>query len=367
MRKHHNQSVRRHSLRRHYSERDKGKQDKKRAILTGILFLAVIAAVAVGAWALEEKLFPALSEKEEERQPSTRQILKLGGKKYITGHGQFETFLFMGTDLSGNPEGEGEDYQGRMADYLALFIINRKEETCSVLQLNRDTITDITLLQADGSGNASADIQLCTAHWYGGNPQMSCENTADAVSRMLGGLKIDGYYELPMDAIADLNDVVGGVTLAIKGDFTAVDPAMKEGKTLTLSGEQAFHYVHDRQNVGDGENLFRLERQKQYLQAYMDKVTAAASEKPEFLLEIFEKFKEVSVTDITDNVVTKIARRAHQYENKGIYEFEGNAKPGQALGDGEDHMEFYPDNDSVIEVMTELYALEEYHTGGEEE
>ena len=119
--------------------------------------------------------------------------------------------------------------------------------------------------------------------------------------------------------------------------------------------------------MGDGENLFRLERQKQYLQAYMDKVTAAASEDLEFLLEIFEKFKEVSVTDITDNVVTKIARRAHQYENKGIYEFEGKAKPGQALGDGEDHMEFYPDKDSVIEVMTELYALEEYHTGGEEE
>ena len=65
---------------------------------------------------------------------------------------------------------------------------------------------------------------------------MSCENTADAVSRMLGGLKIDGYYELPMDAIADLNDVVGGITLEIKGDFTVVNPAMEEGKTLTLSG-----------------------------------------------------------------------------------------------------------------------------------
>ena len=332
-----------------------------------VLFLAIIVFVGVAAWALENKLFPKSTAEEERQMIGERQVLKLYGKKYITGHGQFSTYLFLGTDASGNPEGQGEDYHGSMADYLALFIINRKAETCTVLQLNRDTITEVKLLQPDGSKNASADIQLCTAHWYGGNPQMSCENTVDTISRMLGGLKIDGYYELPMQSIADLNDAVGGVSVTIMGDFTALDPAMKEGETITLTGEQAHQYVRARRNVGDGENLFRLQRQKQYLQGYLDMVTAKTAENPKFILDLFEKFKEVSITDITDNTVTKIARRAHQYENKGILEFTGKTQIGQALGDGEDHMEFIPDKESVVEIMTELYALQEYDTGGKEE
>lgn len=45
-------------------------------------------------------------------------------------------------------------------------------------------------------------------------------------------------------------------------------------------------------------------------------------------------------------------------ESKGIREFEGTYKLGQALGDGLDHNEFYIDKESKIQVMTEMYGLE---------
>ena len=75
------------------------------------------------------------------------------------------------------------------------------EQTERFLQLNRDTMTEITLLQPDGTGYASANLQLCTAHWYGGDAWSSCENTVEAVSYLLGELPIDGYYALDMQAI----------------------------------------------------------------------------------------------------------------------------------------------------------------------
>ena len=44
-------------------------------------------------------------------------------------------------------------------------------------------------------------------------------------------------------------------------------------------------------------------------------------------------------------------------ENRGIFRIEGETRLGQRLDDGIDHVEFYPDEDSVKEVMTELYHL----------
>ena len=73
------------------------------------------------------------------------------------------------------------------------------------------------------------------------------------MSHLLGGVPIDGYYELPMKAIPVLNKQVGGVTVTLEDDFSSVDAAMVKGKTITLSDSQAFHYIHDRYGVGDEE------------------------------------------------------------------------------------------------------------------
>ena len=107
-------------------------------------------------------------------------------------------------------------------------------------------MTEVALIDHNGEGEATANIQLCTAHWYGGNREQSCENTVKSVKKLLGGIQIDGYYELPMKAIPVLNKQVGGVTVTLEDDFSSVDAAMVKGKTITLSDSQAFHYIHDR-------------------------------------------------------------------------------------------------------------------------
>lgn len=56
--------------------------------------------------------------------------------------------------------------------------------------MNRDTITEVPMLLADGTANASAKMQLCTAHWYGKDKTASCENTVNTVSKMLGGVQL---------------------------------------------------------------------------------------------------------------------------------------------------------------------------------
>lgn len=69
------------------------------------------------------------------------------------------------------------------------------------------------------------------------------------MSNFLDGQRIDGYAAVNMGAIGTINHLAGGVTVTIEDDFSKVDKTMKMGETITLTDEQAVHYVHDRYDV----------------------------------------------------------------------------------------------------------------------
>lgn len=157
-------------------------------------------------------------------------------------------------------------FDGRCTDACCC---GQRRKTYGILQLNRDTITEVPMLLQDGSANASAQMQLCTAHWYGKDKAASCDNTVETVSKMLGGLPIDGYYALKMDAMPLLNHEVGGVTVTLEDDMTKLDPAMKKGATLTLTDRQAELLMQSRYAMDDDRNTQRMRRQQIFLNAFM--------------------------------------------------------------------------------------------------
>lgn len=181
-------------------------RNKKKFFTALATILVTIALLALLAHIVEEHRARQLSQTmdaTDSTQASGKDSVlpakkvRLYGKKYIYNH-QIETYLFLGTDGSGAEDGEGEDYVGSMADSINLLVLDKTDKTYAIIQLNRDTITEIDLMTEDGESYASAELQLCTAHWYGGNKQQSCENTVAAVSRFLGKIKIDGYLAIPM-------------------------------------------------------------------------------------------------------------------------------------------------------------------------
>lgn len=73
--------------------------------------------------------------------------------------------------------------------------------------------------------------------------EQSCENNVTAILMMLDDQPIDGYFFLNMGGAGILVDLIGGVTITVTSNFSAVDPSLVEGETITLDGEQAFNYV----------------------------------------------------------------------------------------------------------------------------
>lgn len=350
-----------------------GRNGKQIKIFLGVA--GAVAALAVFWFALRgieravtSKNHPKQEAKEEERKVTVgaKKKIKLNGKTYTYDH-RIETWLFIGTDGSGDEDAQGEDYIGSMADFLLLAVVDKTDKTYGFIQINRDTITDVTMMQKDGSGLASAELQICTAHWYGGNPQQSCENTVEAVSKLLGGVTIEGYYSIGMDAMPTLNHAVGGVEVKVIGDFSKVDPTLKEGETVLLDDEQAYTYVRGRMNVGDGSNEQRMQRQDQYMKALFAKVEQTFKKNPKFLNSLYSQLDEEAVTNTKGRDVSCIISSMAGGESRGIFQFEGETTLGQRLGDGIDHIEFFPDEASVEKIMKELYHLEESDEPEEDE
>lgn len=266
-------------------------------------------------------------------------------------------YLFIGTDHSGNESATDETYKGSMADFLLLAVLNKTQKTYGFIQLNRDTITEIPILSPDGEVTGAAEEQLCTAHWYGGSRQQSCLNTIDAVSGLLGGLPIDGYYSVGMDEITQLNHVIGGATVTIEDDFSDVDPTLVKGRTITLTDEQAYHFLSARMNVGDGENESRMRRQRAYMEAVYDKVIDRVKAEKNFIDDITDTLGESVTTNMDGDDFGQIRNTLRDGRDLGLHVPKGDTALGARLDDGLEHTEFYMDEADLADIMIPLCNL----------
>lgn len=236
--------------------------------------------------------------------------------------------------------------KGGQADFLLLLAIDDENKTVTPIEINRDTMTDVTVLSVLGQVNGTRYAQIALSHAFGDGGIRSCELTAQAVGGLLLDTPIDEYLSMSMDGIAQLNDLLGGVEVTLQDDFTAYDPAMRAGTTLTLRGMQAEYYIRERYFVGDQSNTSRLSRQRDYLQRVKGLLMNRLRQSGRFASELFEALEPYMVTNMSRGKLINMANKAAQYEVKPIVELAGEARIGD---DG--FMQFYPDAGALKETV----------------
>jgi anionic cell wall polymer biosynthesis LytR-Cps2A-Psr (LCP) family protein len=209
----------------------------------------------------------------------------------------------------------------------------------------------------DGEYLGDSYLQVAYAHMGGdGGGTLSCENTANAVSDFLGGQKIDGYIALKMEAIPMLNNLVGGVTVTIEDDFSESDPSLVIGETVKLTDDQAWHYVHDRRNVGDGSNECRMRRQDTYIAGLKEILQERMQEDEDFALDVYHALMDSDylTTNMTDKEFGRIVNSLLEYESAGQIEITGTLDT-----DRDDYVTFTADEQSVQDAITTLFYRKE--------
>ena len=331
------------------------------AAVLGIVLFAVVLFTAEKRFMRREDI----SDSGDWELESDEDGLYLGDKYYYFTD-SVSAYLFIGTDASSDlPEAEG--VQGDLADFLALLVINDTQKCFGILQLDRDTMTQVTILDKDGADLGEYPEQLCTAHWYGGTEEMRGANTINAVSASLGYFPIDGYYGINMKDISAVNHVLGGVPVTIQEDLTSIDPSMKKGARITLSDEQVEKYLRARMSVGEGTNKERMSRQMQYMQNAYSIAFKKLDEDPSFADEAYDELTGKVFTDQYHKTFSQIVNKIAKYENRGILTFEGESRMGDTFGDGDLHAEFYPDPESIAEQIGKLIRFERIEKESEDD
>lgn len=323
-------------------------------LLLCVVLLAGIVLMATQAKKQEE--VPIENAGTSQNAVVKQESLTYNGQEYpMKSH--LQTVLLIGTDATEGYHDETDEsglkafYNYHQADFLMVLVLDKDANTAEILQMNRDTMTDVPWLDVLGNYGGTEYKQLCLAYNYGDGGVKSCRNTIDAVSSLLFDAPIDHYIQIPMTAVGTLNDLVGGVTVTIEEDMTAVDPAFTAGSTVLLKGQQAESYVRARMVLENDTNLARMKRQRQYMDQFQIQARKAFDSDSNFMVKLIGKLSEFLQSDLTAQQMSELLTQLDKAEVSPIRYPEGELKRG------EQYYEFYPDESSLWDMVKNAYCV----------
>lgn len=308
--------------------------------------IALLLLYKGGRW-LETRNAKLESRGNHLRRYAYGDTIEMGGATYRKKSG-VSTILLMGVDRESDISTNG-NRNGGQADFLRLVVVDSEAETVSQVQIDRDTMTPITILGVLGNRSGVRTAQICLAHSFGDGGAQSCELMAEAVSNLLLGSQIDYYIAMSLDGISALNDWAGGVTVTLTDDFSALDAAMTPGTTLTLNGDQAEIFVRSRRSVGIGTNEARMERQQEYISLLSANLDHRLDESKEAIGDLYDTLEPYLTTNVSRGRLINLFWEARLYGRLPAMKPEGNYELGL---DG--FMEFHVNEDKLTALVLEL-------------
>jgi len=323
-------------------------KNTRKSVIAACLTLVLVLVLLIGGLQFME---PTYFNKEAQVSSSTSTKTVTKDNVGYFPRQDITTFLVMGIDQTGPVTDSGFHRNNGESDVVMLAIFDEKNETYSILALNRDTMLEMPAIGIGGKKAGTYYGQLALSHTFGGGMQDSCENTRETVSALLKGIDIDYYVALNMDAIVLVNDAVGGVKVNVVDDFSAVDASLTMGEVV-LNSEQAYHFVQSRQGVGDQLNISRMERQKEYIKGLIEALKSKMEDSETFIVNTYTDVAPYLVTDCSVNTLSSLFNRFKDYTFKEIVTPEGE----NVLT--EDFYQFHLDKEKLEDLTLRLFYAE---------
>ena len=234
-------------------------------------------------------------------------VIQYQGKSYVYND-DIDHYLFLGIDTSENVDSTKYSGKNGQSDAIYLVSYNRRDSTMQILAIPRDTMTEIEAFSPDGESLGVTTDHLSLQYAYGDGKFKSCELTAEAVSHLLYGLPIRGFCSLNLSSMAELADLVGGVTVTVPDDSLAnADPSYQKGEQVTITKDNAEEFLRYRDTGQTGSALDRMNRQITFLKAFGTKVQEEQSRDAGTAVRVYEGLEPYMVTNMDKDVFVKMA------------------------------------------------------------
>lgn len=333
-------------------------------VLSTLAIVLVLAALGIGflLWysgGLRDSMFSskdnAVSQQTEQDALVDADWVDEDGNAY-NFRDDVISILLMGIDYMDRAEifwDEGMESHGGNADMLGLVILDTNTFEFSILYIPRDTMADMIAMDAEGNYIDTIRDNICTAHSYGDGKELSCQLTADAVSRLLMGAPVNRYAALHCDAIYTLNEILGGVRITFDSDCTDLHYTFTTGNTVTLNNLYLSMLVTYRDYADVDGAYVRGMRIMNVLKAMFNQLKGSIMEDPAVALEIVSKLSSYLTTDLEVAEITYLARNIGKmdFSSDTIVRLQGETVMG------EEYAEFHADPEWIHDFVVEKFCV----------
>ena len=313
----------------------------------GIL-IAIIVVALIGAKFIKHDEPETLAKQADATQEKWQEGVISYDGKYYKYNTNIKSYLFMGIDRTGTVEENAVGGNAGQADVLFLLVQDKKHDTLSAIAINRNTMTDIGIYDINNQFVRNSNEQICLAHTYGDGKRISADYTVDAVEKLLFDIPISGYLAMNMDGISVLNDALGGVEVEVMDTLkdSSKGVSLTQGETKTLSGKEAYVYIRSRDVDEFNSATRRLERQKQYVEAMINKVKTTSMSASD-ASKIYDEISDYTVTNMT---IADFILEIKDYTYSGeMYNL-----PGE-MTDGENFEEYNVDSEELYKMIIDIF------------
>lgn len=298
--------------------------------------------VSSGDWQIQEAISDIFKE----------DVVEWNGTSYHR-NSYVKAILCMGVDRSDSmTQYQGFDKAGQ-ADAIILLAQDTARNTLKVLMIPRDTMVEIGIINPDMSSAGTEIRQLALAYANGDGRESSCENTVEAVERLLHGFEIDYYLATDTKVVSLLNDAVGGVTVTVPtAGMEKKDPAFVKGETITLQGKQAEHFVRYRDIESAYSAMYRMDQQQEYITGFFEALKETSKQDSQIVQHLFELIQDYMVTDMGKEQYMQITVDA--LNEGGLERDDFYTVPGSSVTT-DLYEEYYADENGITQVILNLF------------
>ncbi|MCM1538740.1 MAG: LCP family protein [bacterium] len=272
--------------------------------------------------------------------------------------------LFLGIDHAGGlvRDTDYSEWDAGQADAVFVLSLNPTDKTMKIVAIPRNSMVNLNIYGADGEVSEQIKNQICLQYGYAGGGKNGLAEMKRVVSELLYQLPIHGVTAIGYDAIATINDAVGGVDVEVLEDII-YDPQMQKGNVIHLTGEQAYLYLQYRDVTAVGSPTARLLRQKQYLSAFVGAAKGKLRNDPMIVSELYQALDAYMNTDVALDEAVYMAAELLEYrfDMDAIYQLTGEDRIVPYINeDGEEDFydDYYLDEEALKRMMVEVFYTE---------
>ena len=340
----------------HKSQRKKRKKTWKKVLLAiACTFMAlVLLTVGTALFLIFKGKSDLLTDDIQISSPKEIQATVQEGGQYIVYNGvtykyneNVTTLLFMGTDKR-DLNDQNEQGTGGQADVIVMMALDLKNRKLTMVNVPRDTMTDVAIYSASGYYTGMKKQQICLSYAYGDGKKTSCNNTMASVRRIFYNIPVSTYYSLDLDGIAAMNDAVGGVDVVSPETINK----FKEGQQYHLQGGDAESFVRDRVHDRADANMLRMQRQQVYARSFMNTVMSGVRKNPSVAVDLFNESAPYSCTNLN---AAKVMYLAQDIALHGSLSAEIVTVPGKTTLNANEQAEFNISEKEFFEQFLSVY------------